>query len=71
MIEISNAAAPLLIQALRDAVRYNEELLKSQTLKNRSEYEEFLVDVSQLYSELKSQYKKIEEDVGIPLDELV
>lgn len=71
MIEISNAAAPLLIQALRDAVRYNEELLRSQTLKNRSEYEEFLVDVSQLYSEIKSQYKKIENDVGIPLNELV
>ena len=71
MIEISNAAAPLLIQALRDAVRYNEELLKSQTLKNRSEYEEFLVDLSQLYSELKSQYKKIENDIGIPLNELV
>ena len=70
MIEISNAAAPLLVQALRDFVRYNEELLKSETLKNRSEYEEFLVDVSQLYSEIKSQYKKIENGVGIPLVEL-
>jgi hypothetical protein len=33
MIEISNAAAPLFVQALRDAVRYNEQLLKSETLR--------------------------------------
>ena len=71
MIEISNAAAPLLVQALRDAVRYNEELLKSETLRNRSEYEEYLVEVSQLYAEIKSQYKKIEQEVGITLEELL
>lgn len=71
MIEISNAAAPLLVQALRDAVRYNEELLKSETLKDRSEYEEFLVDVSQLYAEVKSQYKKIETEIGLPLEDIV
>ena len=71
MIEISNATAPLLVQALRDAVRYNEELLKSQTLRNRSEYEEYLVEVSQLYAEIKSQYRKIEQEVGITLEELL
>ena len=71
MIEISNATAPLLVQALRDAVRYNESLLQSETLKDRSEYEEYLLDVSQLYAELKSQYKKIEDQTGIALEELV
>lgn len=71
MIEISNAAAPLLVQALRDAVRYNEGLLKSETLRNRSEYEEYLVEVSQLYAEIKTQYKKIEQEVGITLEELI
>lgn len=70
MIEISNAAAPLLVQALRDAVRYNQELLKSETLRNRAEYEEFLVEVSQLYAEIKSQYKRIENDIGVPLEDL-
>lgn len=35
MIKISNAAAPLLLQALRDAVRYNEQLLTSQTLRDQ------------------------------------
>mgnify|MGYP000105792628 CR=1 FL=1 len=70
MIEISNAAAPLLVQALRDAVRYNEQLLGSETLRNRADYEEFLVEVSQLYSEVKAQYKKIEREAGIPLVDL-
>ncbi len=71
MIEISNAAAPLLVQALRDAVRYNAELLKSETLRNRSEYEEHLVEVSQFYAEVKAQYKKLESKIGIPLDEIL
>ncbi|BBA32000.1 uncharacterized protein sS8_0030 [Methylocaldum marinum] len=71
MIEISNAAAPLLVQALRDAVRYNEELLKSETLRNRSEYEEHLVEISQFYAEVKAQYKKQESEIGIPLDEII
>jgi len=70
-MEISNAAAPLLVQALRDSVRYNEELLRSETLRNRSEYEEYLVEVSQFYAEVKSQYKKLESEIGISLDEIV
>lgn len=71
MIEISNAAAPLLVQALRDAVRYNEQLLTSETLRDRADYEEFLVEVSQFYAEIKSQYKKIESEAGVSLDELL
>ncbi|HEY9041081.1 MAG TPA: hypothetical protein VIN66_02755 [Rheinheimera sp.] len=71
MIEISNAAAPLLVQALRDAVRHNEQLLTSETLRDRADYEEYLVEVSQLYAEVKAQYKRIEADIGIPLDEIV
>ena len=58
MIEISNAMAPLLVQALRDAVRYNEQLLKSETLRNKSDYEQYFVDIAQLYSEVKSEYTR-------------
>ena len=71
MIEISNATAPLLVQALRDAVRYNDELLKSKTLRNRSEHEEYFIGISQLYSEVKSHYKRLESEIGITLDEIV
>jgi len=70
-MEISNALAPLLVQALRDAVRYNEQLLSSETLRDRSEYEQYLVDVSQLYAEVKSAYRQIEGEVGIKLEDLV
>ncbi len=69
MIEISNAAAPLLIQALKDAVRYNEQLLQSETLRNRADYEAHLVEISQFYAEIKSQYKRIEKEIGIPLED--
>ena len=71
MIEISNAAAPLLVQALRDAVRYNEELLKSETLRDRADYEEYLLEVSQFYAEIKAQYKRYEAEIGISLDEIL
>ncbi|GAB2199493.1 hypothetical protein [Sessilibacter sp. MAH4] len=71
MIEISNAAAPLLVQALRDAVRYNEQLLMSETLRDRADYEEYLLEVSQFYAEIKSQYKKLEKDIGLPLEDIV
>ena len=71
MIEISNAAAPLLVQSLRDAVRYNEQLLTSETIRDRTDYEEYLMEVSQLYAEVKAQYKRIETDVGIALDDIV
>ena len=71
MIEISNAAAPLLVQALQDAVRFNEQLLKSETLRDRADYEEHLLQVSQFYAEIKAQYKRIEDEVGIPLEDLL
>lgn len=71
MIEISNAVAPMLVQALRDAVRYNEELLNSETLKNRADYEEHLVELTQFYAEIKSQYKKIEGDIGLTLEDIL
>lgn len=71
MIEISNAAAPLLVQALRDAVRYNEQLLMSETLRDRADHEEYLLEVSQFYAEIKSQYKKLEKDIGLPLEDIV
>lgn len=71
MIEISSAAAPLLIQALRDAVRYNEQLLKSRTLHDRADYEQYFVDLTQLFSEIKAEYKRKEAQAGISLEELL
>jgi len=70
-MEISNALAPLLVQALRDAVRYNEQLLTSETLRDRAEYEQYLVNVSQLFAEVKTAYRAIEDEIGMKLEDLV
>ncbi|KKO45520.1 hypothetical protein WG68_10005 [Arsukibacterium ikkense] len=61
----------MLVQALRDALRYNEQLLTSETLRDRAHYQEYLMAVSQLYAEVKAQYKRIETAVGIALDDIV
>jgi hypothetical protein len=71
MIEISNLNAPLLIQLLRDGVRYNEQLLTSETLRDRSDYEQYFLDATQLFAELQEEYKKIENQVGITLEDLL
>ncbi|MEX0730255.1 MAG: hypothetical protein WED00_02770 [Aquisalimonadaceae bacterium] len=71
MIEIPNTLAPLLVQALRDAVTYNEKLLASDILSNRDDYEQYFVDLTQLFSQIKHDYKKIENEAGITLEELL
>jgi hypothetical protein len=63
--------APLLVSGLRDAVTYNQELLRSETLKNREDYEEHLVLLSQFYEYVKAEYLKIEGEAGIPLAKLL
>ena len=70
-MEISNTWAPLLVSAVRDAVLFQEQLLQSQTLRNRSDYEEHFVQLSQFFEYIKTEYKKIEEQVGLPLKELL
>jgi hypothetical protein len=71
MIEISDTWAPLLVSAVRDAVRYQEGLLRSETLRNRSDYEEHLVQLSQFFEYVKDEYKKIENAAGLPLEKLL
>lgn len=70
-MDISNVWAPLLVSAVRDAVRYNEQLLNSETLRNRSDYEEHLVQLTQFLEYIKEEYKEIEGKTGIPLVKLL
>jgi hypothetical protein len=67
-MHISNTQAPLLMSALRDAIVYHEQLLTSQTLKNRWEYEEHLVHLTQFFEEVKEEYKRHEAEIGFPLE---
>ena len=70
-MEIPNLWAPLLISAVRDAVLYQEGLLKSETLRNRADYEEHHLQLTQFLEFLKEEYKSVEDEAGIPLEKLL
>ena len=70
-MEISDTWAPLLVSAVRDAVLYQEQLLKSETLRDRADYEEHLVHLTQFFEYIKAEYKRVEVQAGIPLEKLL
>lgn len=70
-MEIPNAWASLLVSAVRDAVLYQEQLLKSETLRNRADYEEHHLQLTQFFEFVKEEYKAVENDGGIPLERLL
>ncbi|MFX1677829.1 hypothetical protein PV762_01215 [Mitsuaria sp. CC2] len=72
MITIPNAFAPMLLQAVRDAVLYHEGLLRSETIRphDRADYEEYHVHLTQFLAYLKEQYLDVEKEAGVPLSDL-
>ena len=71
-MEIPDTWASLLVSALKDAVTYNKQLLTSETLRSRSDYEEHLVVLTELFEYVKDEYKdKIESKGGLPLERLL
>ena len=70
-MEISPTWAPLVVSAVRDAIRYHEQLLTSETLRDREDYEEHHLQLTQLLEYLKEEYRRIEDAAGIPLDRLL
>ena len=62
---------PLVVSAVRDAILYQESMLRSDTVKNPEDYEEHIVQLSELLNFLKDEYKNIESEAGIPLDKLL
>lgn len=71
-MHIPDTWASLLVSAMQDALTYNRQLLQSQTLKNRDEYEEHVVLLGELFAQIKEQYKlNVEAKGGIPLDKLL
>ena len=70
-MEIPNTWAPLLVSAVRDAVLYQENLLQSETIRNKSDYEEHHLQLTQFLEFIKSEYKNIENEAGIPLSKLL
>jgi len=70
-MEIPNVWASLLVSAVRDAVLYQEQLLKSETLRNRADYEEHHLQLTQFFEFVKEEYKAVEYEAGIPLEQLL
>lgn len=70
-MEIPNAWAPLLVSAVRDAVLFQEQLLKSETIRNRADHEEHHLQLTQFLEFIKEEYKSIEDEVGLPLERLL
>lgn len=63
--------APLVISSVRDAILYQESLLRSDTVRNPADYEEHIVQLSGFLEYLKEEYKNIESEAGIPLEKLL
>ena len=70
-MEIADTYAPLLISSVRDAILYQESLLRSETIRDKSDYEEYHLQLTQFLEYLKKEYKKIESEVGLSLNDLL
>lgn len=69
-MNISNNMAPLVVQAILDAIKFNQALLDSETLRDVEEHEEYLMSLGNLLGHVEDEYKKVEEAIGIPLERL-
>lgn len=70
-MEIPNTFAPLVVSAIRDAVLYQEGLLRSETIRDKTDFEEHHLQLTQLLAFVKDEYKKIEAELGLPLDKIL
>ncbi len=70
-MEIADTWAPLLISSVRDAILYHESLLRSETICDKSDYEEHQLQLTRLFEYLKEEYKKIESEVGLSINDIL
>ena len=63
--------APVVIQAILDAIKFNQSLLESETLRDIEDHEEYLMSLGILLSHVEDEYRKVENEVGIPLSKLI
>lgn len=59
-MEISDRWAPLLLQSVRDAIRYRQQLLESETARDLEDGEEALMHLGELLAYLRDEYEKNE-----------
>ncbi len=70
-MHLSNSMAPVIIQAIQDAIKFNQDLLNSETLKNIEDHEEYLMTLGNLLMHAQDEYKKVENEIGILLSQLI
>jgi hypothetical protein len=73
MLTIDKNHLAILISAVRDAIRYNEGFLHSETIRDVSDYEEHLLCLENFAEWLQEQYRALErQDPELrPYDEIV
>ena len=73
MFEIPQRYLVLLVSALDDAIKYKAGFLKSETIRDISDYEEHLLSLENFQYLLEKEYKKLEkkEPTMIEYDKIV
>jgi flagellar motility protein MotE (MotC chaperone) len=70
-MNISNNMASVVIQAILDAIKFNQSLLESETLRDIEDHEEYLMTLGTLLQHVSDEYKKVENETGILLSKLI
>lgn len=60
MLDISKPHLALLVSAVNEAIKYNEGFLRSETLKDVSDYEEHLLSLENFQRWLETEYRKLQ-----------
>jgi hypothetical protein len=60
MLNISKPHLALLVSAVNDAIKYNESFLRSETIKDVSDYEEHLLSLENFQQWLEIEYRKLQ-----------
>jgi hypothetical protein len=61
MLVLDKNQLSLLISAVRDAIRYNEGFLRSETIRDVSDYEEHILCLENFAEWLRDQYRALEK----------
>ena len=59
-LDISKPHLVLLVSAVKDAIKYNEAFLRSETIKDVSDYEEHLLSLENFQQWLETEYRKLQ-----------
>lgn len=60
MLNISKPHLALLVSAVNDAIKYNEGFLRSETIKDVSDYEEHLLSLENFQQWLETEYRRLQ-----------